>query len=116
MSKLNEGNVTITLNEQERVLKPSLRAMSMLSTQFGGLGKVRQLLVDQELNAAVAVIRLGLNLSDRDAKSLPDEVYENGLNADLLIGLINYVGILSNGGKPLPDAPVDKEPAAAGNG
>ncbi len=116
MSKLNAGDVTITLAGDDRILKPTLRAANMISSHFGGLAKARDQLAAQDLQAAVAVIRHGLNMPDKEAKNLPDMVWETGMNIDLLIPLIRYIGILANGGKPLPDDPGAEEQSAGGNG
>ena len=107
MPKLNEGDVIITLDGEEKTLKPTLRAITMISANFGGLAKAREAIVAQDFHAAVAVIRWGLNLTDKEAKALPDQVFASGVNADLQIPLIRYLGILANGGKPLPDDPVE---------
>lgn len=107
MSRLNAGEVVVTINGEDRTLKPTLRALTMISSQYSGLAKARELLVAQDFATVVFIIRHGLNLNDRDARTLPDEVYENGLTADLLIPLLRFVGVLANGGKPLPDDPVD---------
>jgi hypothetical protein len=114
MSKLNDGEVEIVLNEQTRVLRPTLAAMTALSRLHLGISGLAQALVNQEFDAVVAVIRHGLNLSDRDARTLPAEVFKNGLTADLVISLINYVTILANGGRPRDDnKPAAEEPEAA---
>lgn len=115
MSKLNAGDVVITLNGEDRVLKPTLRALTVISSQYNGLSKARELIVAQDFAAAVFIIRQGLNLNDREAKTLPDEVYENGLNIDLLVPLLRFMGILANGGKPMPDDPVDELQSTEGN-
>jgi hypothetical protein len=113
MAQLNEGDVEITLNGQTLVLRPTLRAMNAISSSNGGLNKVRQMLVDQEFSTVVSVIMHGANLAgQRDAKELPEAVYRNGLDAPLLVSLINYVAILANGGKPLPDSGQDEQPQA----
>ena len=114
MSKLNSGDVVVTINGVERTLKPTLRVLTMISSQYNGLSRVREMLVAQDFATAVFVIRHGLNLTDRDAKTLPDEVYENGLTSDLLIPLLRFIGVLANGGKPLPDEPVEAD--VEGNG
>ena len=115
MAKLNAGDVVVTINGEDRVLRPTLRALSMISAQFNGLAKARELLVAQDFAAAVFIIRHGLNLNDREARALPDEVYANGLTAELLIPLLRFVGILANGGKPMPDDPVDELQSTEGN-
>lgn len=103
MAKINEGDITIHLNGEEIVLRPTLKALSAISSN-GGLGKVRQALVDQDFSTVVSVILHGANITGGTAgKAIPDAVFRNGLNTELLVGLLTYVGILGNGGKPLPD-------------
>lgn len=115
MSKLTAGDVTILLAGEPRVLHPTLRAITMISNTYGGLAKARDALASQDFAAVVVVIRWGLNLSDTEAKKLPDQVFETGVTSDLLVPLIRYIGILANGGKPLPDDPIEEEPSAEGN-
>jgi hypothetical protein len=118
MAKINEGDVTIHLNGDELVLRPTLKALSAISSN-GGLGKVRQALVDQDFSTITSVLIHGANLAgSRDGKDIPDAVFKNGLTTELLVGLITYVGILGNGGKPMPDdvaAQAADEETAAGN-
>jgi len=117
MPQLTAGDVPITLAGETRILHPTLRAITQISNVYGGLGKARSALVEQDFSAACTIIRWGLNLNDAEAKRLPDKVFETGLTTDLLIPLIRYVAILANGGKPLPDEPeqvVDDE-SAEGN-
>ena len=42
MAKINEGDVVIALNGEEITLRPTLKALSAISSN-GGLGKVRQI-------------------------------------------------------------------------
>lgn len=107
MSKLNAGETPVILGDEKLWLKPSLRATTTISRQYGGLAKARQELVSENFDAVVYILRNGLNLSDRDAKDLPDRVYANGITIELLVPLIKYVAILGNGGKPFPDEPED---------
>jgi hypothetical protein len=118
MPALNAGDVPITLAGETRILHPTLRAITMISSVYGGLSKAVDALVQREFAAAITVIRWGLNLTDREAKALPDQVFETGLTPDLVVPLIRYVNILANGGKPLPDDPVDslEDESAEGNG
>ena len=109
MSTLTAGDVPITLAGETRILHPTLRAITMISNLYGGLNKARDALVQQEFAAACAVIRWGLNLNDNEAKRLPDKVFQTGLTSDLLVPLIRFLGILANGGKPLPDDPEEGE-------
>ena len=50
---------------------------------------------------------------------MPDAVFKNGLTTELLVSLLTFVGILGNGGKPLPDdvaAEQAETETAEGNG
>lgn len=104
-SKINAGEVTLVFNDEGMILKPTLRAATTISRQYNGYANARAALVSENFDAVVFILRLGLNLNDRDARDLPDKVYKNGLTAELLIALIKYVAILGNGGRPLPDEP-----------
>jgi hypothetical protein len=115
MAKMTAGDVTIMLAGEPRVLHPTLRAITMISNTYGGLAKARDALAAQDFSAVVTVVRWGLNVSDNEAKKLPDQVFETGVTSDLLVPLIRFVGILANGGKPLPDDPVEEDQSAEGN-
>ncbi len=105
--RINSGEIPAIFEEQEVILKPTLRAASTISRNFSGFAAARQALVAEQMDAVVFILRLGLNLSDRDARDLPERVYKNGITAELLIPLIKYVAVLGNGGRPLPDEPED---------
>lgn len=107
ISRITSGEIQVILNEEDLILVPSIKAFNMINRQFDGLANARAALVRENSDAVVFVLRLGLNLSDRDARDLPDRVYKNGITAELLIPLIKYVAILGNGGRPLPDEPED---------
>ncbi len=113
MSKLTAGDVVITLAGEQRVLRPTLRAITMISAHFGGLAKARDALASQDFQAVFQVVRWGLNASDKEAKDLPQQIFETGIISDLLVPLIRYIGILANGGKPMPDDPLEEPDGSA---
>lgn len=115
MSDLSEGEVQITLNGESLVLRPTLAAFQNLSRMHDGLAGVRDGLAKQNLDTVCNVLRHGLGLDDKGAKHLPAKVYKNGVSADLIIPLINFIGILGNGGKPIAEATADDDGADAGN-
>jgi hypothetical protein len=102
-TKINSAEIVITLGDDEIVLKPSLRAMTTISRQFNGLAGARNQLVAENFDAVTFIIRNGSGMDDRSARNLGDRVYENGVTGDLLVGLIRYVAILGNGGKPIDE-------------
>lgn len=118
MSKLNEGEVEITLNGTPRVLRPTLNAMQALSRGHGGLAGTRDALVRQDVDVVCNVLFHGMGLKESDRKDLPKAVYKNGITGELLIALIRYVAILGNGGKPLDEGEDDdgEDTAPAGEG
>lgn len=113
MSKLNAGEVQITLTGETLTLKPTIKAITGLSRQFGGLMKAVVALRDGDIDAAASVITWGLGLGDKEARKMPDRVAENGITDGLIATLINFVGVLSNGGKPLS---TDEPEGGSGNG
>jgi hypothetical protein len=93
--------VTISLSGEEIVLKPSMQATRMISRQFNGMQNARTALAQENFDAVAFIIRIGSGMKDRDARDLDDKIYSNGLTGDLLVGLINYVAMLGNSGKPI---------------
>lgn len=126
MSDLSEGEVEIKLatfnsatkkwESETLVLKPTLGALQNLSRMHDGLAGVRAGLAAQNVDTVCNVIRQGLGLDDKAAKSLPNRVFKTGLTGDLVIPLINYVAMLGNGGKPISDTPEEGEGSDEGNG
>lgn len=122
-SKLDQGEVTISLDGEDLVLKPTVRAAMAVNNLFDGFANANAALGRANMISAIAVIRIGANLSEKDARDLDERVYaemgrESGAWASLLVGLIRYVAILQNGGKPLPDdveRAIVEPQAAAGN-
>lgn len=111
-SKLNAGEVEITLGDETLVLKPTIKAITGLSRYFGGLIKGVSQLQAGDIDAAAAVISFGLNLPDKESRRMPDRVAENGITGGLIASLITFVGVCSNGGKPMSEG----EEADAGGG
>jgi len=91
--------ITIKLDGEEIVLKPSLQATRMISRNFNGLGAARQALVAENFDAVAFVIRMGSGMKDREARDLDEKIYREGLTGDLLVQLIQYVAMLGNKGK-----------------
>ena len=100
----NAGEVSLTLNDDEYLtLRPTLRNAQMISRRCGGLAKARQALIDEDIDVIVFIIRTASGMTDRDARTLEDRVWRNGYNNGLVMPLFNYIAILNNGGKPLPE-------------
>lgn len=107
-SKINTGEVYVSLDGEELILKPTILAARAVSRQFGGFGGALTQLGTANLDTLVAIIRIGANLDDRKARNLDQKVFDemgrqDGAFGDLLGKAIRFVAILQNGGRPLPD-------------
>jgi len=103
--KLNAGEVNITLSGESFTLRPTMRAHNVLSRPpYSGLAKVRQMLMDENIDGFVAVIAAGINpsMSAKDTEKLRERIWDNGVNWDLARPLMKYIAILNNGGRDLP--------------
>lgn len=117
MRSLNETTINVVLKDQDGdehrfELKPTFRAITAITNFFttpndtrGALQIARDRLAGQDIGAIAFIIRTGANLPDKQARDLPELIYQNGLDVDLIVPLIRYVAILANGGRPLPDDP-----------
>jgi len=102
--KLNAGEVSITLGGESCTLRPTMRAHTTLSRLHGGLAKVRQMLMDENIDGFVAVIAAGINpsMNAKELDKLREKIWDNGVNWDLARPLMKYIAILNNGGRELP--------------
>ena len=102
---VGSGNVTITLEGREFVLRPSLNACLVISRQAGGIRGAIDKVLAMDLDMIVRVIQLGLGpQAARRFKDLPEVVFRSGLtdtSSGLMAHCIEYLGVLANGGRPL---------------
>ena len=98
MSKasLGAGNVAITLDGEEAVLRPSLKAAQTLSRQADGLMGAIERVTRFDLDTLISVIALGV---DKPAKEVAEAVWRTGVS-ELAPHAIKFLGILANGGRP----------------
>jgi hypothetical protein len=105
MPQLTAGDVPITLAGERRVLRPTLRAVTTISASCGGLRKAMTAIGECDIGVMTTVIRAGLNLTDQEAKKVPELIYETGV-LELTGPLIDFLINLANGGKPLAGTPI----------
>jgi hypothetical protein len=100
-TSIGAGNVTITLDGEEAVLRPSLKAAQTISKQSGGIIAAVQAVGRFDFETIVAVIALGLGVSQaRDVQSLAEKVYATGIT-DLVEPVTRFLTIVANGGRPV---------------
>lgn len=95
-ASIGAGNVSITLDDEEVVLRPTLRAAQTLSRQADGLMGAIERVSRFDLDTITSVVALGL---DKPTKDVADAVWRTGVS-DLAPAAIRFLGILANGGRP----------------
>lgn len=100
-SSLGAGNVVITLDGEETVLRPSLKAAQTISKQSGGIIAAVQAVSRFDFETIVSVIALGTGVSQaREVQALAEKVYSSGLT-DLVEPVTRFLTIVANGGRPV---------------
>lgn len=104
-----DGSVTIIIDGEERQLIPTVKAALNLNRIYGGLTVVLERVKVWDIDAIVNVVRLGLNLTDKESKDLPQRVYDAGI-INLLPAVLGYVFVLANGGTRKEEKEDEGEP------
>lgn len=95
MSKTLRGTMTVTLLDDEYTLKPTLDAVRKIEARFGGLRGALEALSGMSVEVCAIVIAAGAGLGQRQAKELPEAVFETGV-ADVTAQLLPYISVLMN--------------------
>lgn len=103
---IGAGNVAITLDDEEVVLKPTLKAAQAISRQNGGIMSAVERVTRFDLEAITSVVALGLG---REAKDVAEAVWRTGCST-LAPHVIKYLGMLANGGRPADGGEGDADP------
>jgi hypothetical protein len=110
--RLTAGEVLIELAGETVALCPTLKAAQVVSTRWGGMSKPWDEVLEFNLDTCVFLVAAGLGRKPND--ELAAQVFATGLIA-LKNPLLAFVGMLSNGGKPLAQA-TKNAPAKAAPG
>lgn len=111
MSKADYGRVELELDETI-VLRPTLKAMQQIDRRFGSIRQAIEQVGGLSLDALVFVVQAGAGLAQRDAKDLPDRVFEAGI-VNVAGPVSEYLAMLLNpSGKSANDTDGEK----SGNG
>ncbi|WP_044561473.1 hypothetical protein [Azospirillum sp. B4] len=115
MSDLNRGEVSITLDGQDLVLKPSLGAFNVLSSKYKNYTELTLYILNNQVPDIITTLRHGLGYTDTQAKDLAGMVLRTGLDK-ITIPLSDYVFRLFNGGRSLDDIKAEQESAQGQTG
>lgn len=102
-----DGEVTITLGGQDKLLKPTFGAARTISAKYGGLQGAVNRIAQLDMEAIIDVVTLGLGYSQRrrPPSDLGEQIWKEGLTdttGSLAEKCITYLHILMGGGR-LPD-------------
>jgi hypothetical protein len=103
------GDVPITLDGEECVLRPSSLAAQALSRQYDGLRGCIDAVLRLNMDVIVQVVAHGLGIpsGSREMKTLPEKVWRTGVTDDtgaLAERCVAYLRVLAGGGRPPPIA------------
>jgi len=115
MAKLNEGFTPITLRGEERKLVCTPAAMLAVSQLKGGCRKVYESIVDRDVVVMAALLKIGLNLPDKEAKGLTVDIFESGGPVAISGPLISYLFQIECGGRVTDDVEAEVEESDEGN-
>jgi hypothetical protein len=113
--RVGSGNITITLNGQDYELIPTLGAAQSISRLSGGLRGAIQSVMNLDLDTIDRIVKAGLGptVSREIGPNLGAYVFDAGFTdqgGELASKCIEYLTVLSNGGRPLTttdEAPKD---------
>jgi hypothetical protein len=93
------GDVEITLNGEAHTLRCTLRAAKTVNAYFGDYPTAFRKIGELGQDAFFVVIAAGLN---KKVNEVEEAVYSTGL-PPLVDPLLEYIGLLANGGKPVQE-------------
>lgn len=107
---IGSGNVTITLDGEDVVMKPSLKAAQTISKTSGGIIAAVQAVGRMDFDTVVTVIALGLGKTGtRDVQDIAEKVYATGIT-ELVEPVTRFLTIVANGGRPVAGGEEEQDP------
>lgn len=98
---IGAGDVTIVLDGEPVVLRPSLRAAQTISRQSGGVIGAMQAVGKFDMDTITLVVAQGLGkVKPNEVNEIAEQVYSTGLT-DLVPKVTEYLTIIANGGRPV---------------
>ena len=103
---LGEGDIPITIDGEDFVLKPSFQAASQLSRQQGGIMGSIERLVKLDVDTIMQVITVGLGYGGNRPlpREMPERIWLTGFTDDsggIVDKCVQYLRVLANGGRAL---------------
>lgn len=95
----NQGEVDVKLQGATHTLRCTLGAAKQVNAVLGSFGEAYARVQKMDFFAFNVVICAGLGKTGKDAPDMESVVYESGMPA-LQDSLLEYLTLLSNGGRP----------------
>jgi len=114
-NRIGDGNVTLKLEDgDELVLKPSWGAAQQISRSYNGIsGAVEQVArLNMDVTVQVIIYGLGYLGTKKPPQNLSERIWKTGftdISGSVSARVIDYLNILANGGKPLPENTGDSD-------
>ena len=108
-----EGNIPFELDGKDMELVPTLQACMTISRIAGGLNAAVQRCLQLDFDTIEQIVTAGLALNPTQARKVGEAIYKTGLIA-LSAPCIDFINVVANGGKPLPED--DEEDGEADQG
>lgn len=96
------GNIPVTIDGEELVLRPTMEACTALSRVAGGLGGLQQKLQAVDFDTIHLIVTYGLGYKPPGPRELQAKIYRSGL-LNMVKPCSDFVTIVWNGGQPLAD-------------
>jgi hypothetical protein len=107
--KLGQGDVRIELGNETFVMRPSINAMQIISSKYGGLNDAMDKIARTDIHVIADVISLGIGgnkfSTAKGRQDLMQRMYEAGITDDTggcAERAQMYILMLMRGGRPLP--------------
>lgn len=114
------GDVPITIDGEEMVLRPSWQAAQSISRMSGGIMGAIEKVVKLDMETIIAIVQMGLGfgMGKRPPTDLAERIWRTGLTDEggfVVERCVLYLRTLANGGRP-PSADDEQAGDQAGNG
>lgn len=103
-SRITAGEVGITLDGAPATLRPTVGAGIAINQMFGNLQEAHRRVQALDLEATGFIVAKAIGARDGDIKSVTEKVFATGLQ-DLRLPVMQYIAMLTNGGKPINPEP-----------
>lgn len=92
-----EGDVPITIDGEELVLRPTLQAALGISRLHNDIQLTGRQIMNMDLDTIISVVAFGLGV--KVTQKLQEQVWRTG-QFDIRLPLMQFMNVINNGGRP----------------